>query len=132
MITSIDMVTLYVSDQEAALQFYTEKLGFEKVMDNAMQPGVRWLTVAPRGDSRTQIILYDPRGWHKPEQAAEMMQLVGKHPGFVFGADDCRATVAAMEARGVQVTQQPAERPYGIEAVVKDLDGNMLVIVQGQ
>lgn len=130
MITEIRMVTLYVRDQEEALRFYTEKLGYEVRMDSPVKPGTRWLTVGPKGGAGPGIILYDPRGWQTGSAAEEMMKLVGKQGGMVVASPDCRRAVEALHERGVTVVQQPSPRPYGLEAVVADLYGNTIVIVE--
>lgn len=129
MITGISMITLTVKDQDEALRFYTETLGFEKRMDERVGEA-RWMTVAPKGSSGPEIILHDPRHWMSPERAQEQLDWIGQHPGMVWACDDCRQTIKELEDRGVQVVQQPAERPYGVEAVITDLYGNHYTLVQ--
>ncbi len=130
MITSIDKVTIYVRDEEEALQFYTGKLGFEKRMDFTIKPGTRWLTVAPKGSTGTEIVLHNPQGWHGPEGAAELLEQVGKAPAMILGTRDCRQTCAELKARGVTILAEPHERPHGVEAMVADLYGNTFVLVE--
>ncbi|HEY3315352.1 MAG TPA: VOC family protein [Bacillota bacterium] len=129
MITSIDKVTVFVRDEEEALKFYTEKLGFEKRMDMTFGPGARWLTVAPKG-AATELILHNPRAWHGPEEAESMLAQVGKSPTMVMGTRDCRGTVEELKARGVTILAEPQERPYGVEAIFADLYGNGFVLVE--
>lgn len=130
MIKSIDLATVIVRDQEEAIQFYTEKLGFEKKHDAQFGPNARWVTVAPPGSNGTQFILWDPRHWMSPEAAEGMLALIGKMPGFVLGTDDCRATIADLEGKGVKVSRQPEDQPYGVEAVIEDTFGNSMVVVE--
>jgi len=116
-----------VSNQDEALTFYTEVLGFEKRADY-QQPGKpRWLTVAPKGQEVEFILVQgtytlDPR----PPSDAESG---GNH--FAFSTTDCRADVAALKARGVQFKDPvPVEAPYGIAAYFTDPDGNHFALLQ--
>lgn len=129
MITSIDRVTVYVRDEEDALRFYTEKLGFEKRMDMSFGPGARWLTVAPKGWP-TELVLHNPRAWHDAEAAEAMLAQIGRMPPMVLGTADCRGTVQELKAHGVEIVVEPQDRPYGVEATFKDLYGNGFVLVQ--
>lgn len=131
MITGVSVVTVLTRDQEAAHRFFTEKLGFQTRTDFRMGPqGQRWLSVVPPTGQGPEFTLFDPRSWMPPEAAEEMLQLIGKMPGLVLGTDDCRGTIADLEARGVKIVRQPAEEPYGIEAVFADLDGNNFVLTE--
>ncbi|MGE5673042.1 MAG: VOC family protein [Mycobacterium leprae] len=131
MITGVDLVTVVVRDQDAALQFFTDKLGFRLKTDFRMGPeGPRWISILPPTDRGPQLILFDPRGFMPPEAAEEMLGLIGKMPGLVLGADDCRKTVAELEAKGVKILRQPQEERHGIEAVFADVDGNAYVLVE--
>lgn len=130
MITSIDKVTVIVRDEEEALGFYTGKLGFEKRMDISFRPGTRWLTVAPKNSTGPELVLHNPSGWHDAAGAEKMLAQVGKMPPVVFGTPDCRVTVKELEAAGVKILAQPAERPHGIEATFADLYGNAYVLVE--
>lgn len=130
MITSVDLVTIYVRDEEEALQFYTEKLGFEKRHDFTVKPGTRWLTVAPPGSQGAQLVLHNPKGWHPPEQADKMLAQVGQTPPVVFGTADCRATCRELQARGVTILSEPKDQPHGVEATFADLYGNTFVLVE--
>ncbi|MHB0886295.1 MAG: VOC family protein [Bacillota bacterium] len=130
MITSIEKMTVYVRDEEEALRFYTEKLGFEKRMDLSFRPGTRWLTVAPKGGGGPEIVLHNPAGWHGPEDAARLSAQIGKTPPMIFGTKNCRETCDELKAKGVTILAEPQPRPHGVEAMFADLYGNAFVLVE--
>jgi predicted enzyme related to lactoylglutathione lyase len=113
----------YVLDQERARKFYVEKLGFEVRTDEKMN-GKRWLTVGPGAQPEVQVVLMEA-----PEYLQPMIKRGALGAG-VFETDDCRATVDMLKSRGVEVTSDPSERPYGIEATIKDDSGNWLSVLQ--
>ncbi|OLF15056.1 VOC family protein [Actinophytocola xanthii] len=140
MITKLTHTTVYVLDQDRAKEFYLEKLGFELRTDFAMGEGFeeggqgfRWLTVSPPGQPDLQFVLADCRMGHSPENAEELRALVAKGAlgGGVLAADDCHQTYKELSERGVVFLSEPAERPYGIEAVFRDDSGNMFSLTQG-
>lgn len=129
MIESLTYVILLVKDYDEALDFYTKKLGFEKVTDYSM-PGMRFLTVAPQGHG-TEIVLHKPEiSEHGGSEARMMMGLVGKNPGLLFKVDDCKKTCTKMKKNGVKVLKEPFTAPFGIQAVIADLYGNPLVLIE--
>ena len=121
--------TVRVDNQDEALRFYTEKLGFEKKMDLPMGPAQRWITVAPPGGPGVELVL-QPTSWFTGEEAQRHAALVGQDPTLVFEVDDCAATYARLQARDVAFTLPPTNRGYGIEADGRDLYGNTLVFIQ--
>ena len=126
MIRRVSHVTVFVLDQDRARRFYTESLGFE-VRSDATLDGFRWLTVGPRGQPDLQILLaYPAPPMFSPEDAETVRALVAKGAlgGAVLETDDCRATYETLKAKGVSFLQEPAERPYGIEALLRDDSGN--------
>ena len=133
MITGISIVSVWVLDQDAAKDFYTKQLGCELVTDIVLDNGMRWLTVRPQGSTGQELLLMDPaRSMLDAETAAQVRALVAKgalSPG-VMATTDCRADHDALSARGVEFTQPPAERPYGIEAVLRDDSGNWFSFTQ--
>jgi catechol 2,3-dioxygenase-like lactoylglutathione lyase family enzyme len=133
MIRKLGVATVYVLDQERAKRFYTEKLGFEVHTDATMGP-FRWLTVRPKGQPDLEIVLMPcaPVGKLDAARAAELRRLVeGGTFGFgAFRTDDCRATYEELKARGVEFDGPPVERPYGIEATLRDDSGNWFALVQ--
>jgi predicted enzyme related to lactoylglutathione lyase len=132
MIRALSHATIYVNDQDAALEFYTKKLGFE-VRTDARMGEFRWLTVSPKDQSDLEIVLMKPGGpMIDDETRKQIEQLVAKGAmgAGVFRTADCRATYEELRARGVEFMGEPAERPYGIEAVFKDNSGNWFSLTQ--
>jgi catechol 2,3-dioxygenase-like lactoylglutathione lyase family enzyme len=120
-------------DQDEAKAFYTEKLGFEVREDMALE-GFRWLTVAPQGQPDLELVLMPVRAGQMmtEENATQLRSLVQQGllgPG-VFQTADCRATYRELKSRGVEFLGEPAERPYGIEVMMKDNSGNIYSVVQ--
>jgi catechol 2,3-dioxygenase-like lactoylglutathione lyase family enzyme len=133
MIQRLGVATVYVLDQERAKAFYTDKLGFELRSDQTLGD-FRWLTVGPKGQPDLEITLMPvrPGPMLDAERAEQLRKLIEKGT-FGFGAfrtDDCRATYAELKARGVEFAGEPVERPYGIEAVLKDDSGNWFALVE--
>jgi len=127
MIQRLSHATLYVLDQDAAKDFYVNKLGFEARMDAKMDNGFRWLTVSPKGQPDLQIILMQVDGpYIQPEAAAALRTLLteGKINGGVLQTSDCRKTYEELKAKGVEFVSPPKEQFYGVEAVMKDNSGN--------
>ena len=133
MITGISIVSVWVLDQDAARDFYTKQLGFEATNDVTMENGMRWLTVKPPGSSGQEFVLMDPdHSMLDAETAQQVLALVAKGAlsAGVLSTTDCRGDYEALLARGVEFTQAPAERPYGIEAVLRDNSGNWFSFTQ--
>lgn len=117
-IKSVSHITVYVTDQQEALQWYQQKLGFEKVMDNdAVVPGMRWLTVCPPGNQATQFVLLLAR--EEPD-----LSRVGNNLMTVLSSSDCIGDMAQLAREGVEIVTPPEEVPWGISAVIRDLYGN--------
>jgi len=129
----IPIVALRVLDQDRALAFYTENLGFTVVDDMDIDGVMRWLTVAPPGQPDVRVLLERPGPpFVDPESAEQLDTLVAKgYGGTLFlEVDDCRATFDELVAKGVEVIQEPIERFYGIDAAIRDDSGNHLRINQ--
>ena len=117
MLTHVNTIGIQVSDQDQALDFYVNTLGFEKVQDSPMdEEGTRWIEVAPAG-AQTRIVLSKGYGPQDPGQP-------GGFTGFVFAADDIEATCETLEARGVNITVPLSVEPWGKWAQFADPDGN--------
>lgn len=117
-IERVSTFTIAVRDQEEALQWFIERAGFEKRLD-IVGEGMRWLTIAPKGQREVEFVL-----------ASWFPDHVGKNPPCVLETHDCRKTFKALKTRGVSFMQEPAEKPYGLEAVFQDLYGNPYALVQ--
>src|SRR6476659_7215257 len=124
-ITRVSTVGVYVSDQQAALDFYKNKLGFEVRQDMPMGgPGSpRWIEVLPPG-AATGIVLSTPEGM------GGHAERIGTFTNFVLTADDVQKTYEELAGRGVRFTEQPAAQPWGMmQAIFLDQDGNQFVLV---
>ena len=127
---------LWVHDQDEALAFYTDKLGMEVRSDVTMPEmgDFRWLTVGPAGQPDIEIVLMAIPGAPvmDDETREQVLTLMGK--GFAGGlfltTDDCRAAYEELKARGVEFTETPEDRPYGIDAGFRDPSGNSFRLTQ--
>ena len=132
MITKFTHSTVWVLDQDAALRFYTEVLGFEARTDVTMDT-FRWLTVGPPGQPDFELILALPGPpVLDPESAEHIRAMVAKGAlgAGVFATDDCRRSYEDLKARGVTFLTEPAERSYGLEATFRDNSGNWFSLMQ--
>jgi catechol 2,3-dioxygenase-like lactoylglutathione lyase family enzyme len=132
MITNVSLANVYVSDQDAARGFYVNTLGFELRSDVTLGDGFRWLTVGVRGQDDLEVVLYKPGPPQSREDAETVANLVAKGAisGVGLRVDNCRKTFEELSAKGVTFLQEPSDRPYGIEAVLRDNSGNWLVLVE--
>jgi predicted enzyme related to lactoylglutathione lyase len=127
---------VWVHDQDVALRFYTEKLGMEVRADVSLPElgGFRWLTVGPAGQPDFAIVLMAIPGAPvvDAETAEQIRALMAKgFAGTVFlTTDDCRATYEELSRRGVEFTEPPEERPYGIDSGFRDPSGNSIRLTQ--
>jgi uncharacterized glyoxalase superfamily protein PhnB len=120
-----------VDDEEKALTWYRDVLGFVVRNDQVFGPGMRWLTVSPPNQSDVQIVLQKPNTMmHGEEEAAAMMGRIGQGTTTVLETDDCHADYARLSARGVHFSEAPSEMPWGISAVFEDLYGNSYNLLQ--
>lgn len=130
MIGNMTHVMIFIKDYDEALDFYTNKLGFEKVTDVSPIPGWRFLSVAPKGQG-TEIILHKPIASMQGEaEAKRETELIGKTPSLMFKVDDCRKTCDELRLKGVKVIKEPGEAPYGIQAQIIDIYGNHLWLIE--
>jgi catechol 2,3-dioxygenase-like lactoylglutathione lyase family enzyme len=133
MISGISIVSVWVLDQDSAKEFYTKKLGFDVTTDVQLDGGMRWLTVRSPGSEGQEFVLMDPaRSMLDAETGEQVRALVAKgtlSPG-VLGTTDCHADYKTLADRGVEFLQPPADRPYGIEAVLRDDSGNWFSFTQ--
>ena len=120
MITKIDAISVVVSNQDDALDFYLDILGFDLRMDDVMGNGMRFLKVAPpKGQSG--IVLFPAGGDTQP----------GGSFGTVFATDECRATHAELASKGVAFIEEPTEQEWGgVQAQFQDPDGNHFILVE--
>jgi uncharacterized glyoxalase superfamily protein PhnB len=129
----INLSSIFVLDQDEALDFYVGKLGFEVNTDVDMG-FMRWLTVNLPDQPDRQVLLELPGPpAHDDATAAQVRELVTKGAtGFSLGirTDDCRRTYEELKAKGVEFTEEPTERFYGIDCGLRDPFGNHMRLVQ--
>ncbi|NGX48399.1 MAG: hypothetical protein K1000chlam3_01790 [Chlamydiae bacterium] len=115
MITAVKHVSIPVKDQDKALKFYTEKLGFEVAVDAEFVPGEqRWIELKVPG-AETMVVLFTSEG-HEDR--------IGTFSNIIFTSEDIRKTYEDLKARGVEFTEDVTEESWGTYAIFKDPDGN--------
>jgi catechol 2,3-dioxygenase-like lactoylglutathione lyase family enzyme len=132
MLNHIRLSSIYVLDQDQALEFYVGKLGLEVKVDQDLG-FMRWLTVGLPGSDR-EILLEKPGPPSMDDATAEQVREIvtkGSGGGWIgFNTDDCKATYEALLAKGIEFTQEPVEREYGTDCGLRDPFGNAIRIVQ--
>src|ERR1700733_3936832 len=118
MIKGIKFVGIPVRDQDAALKFYTETLGFKVVTDQPFTPQQRWIELMIPG-AESGLSLFIPEGHEKR---------IGEFQSISFWCDAGFATAAALKKKGVVFTKEPMNESWGSVAVFKDLEGNQFVL----
>jgi catechol 2,3-dioxygenase-like lactoylglutathione lyase family enzyme len=133
MVQRISHTGIFVLDQEAAKDFYVNKLGFEVRIDVRMDTGFRWLTVGPKTQPDLSLILMQVDGPNMPEDVARAMKQFlqeGKIGGGVLQTADCRKTYEELKAKGVEFLKPPQDQFYGVEALMKDNSGNWFSLTE--
>jgi predicted enzyme related to lactoylglutathione lyase len=118
MIKAVKFVSVYVTDQDRALAFYTQKLGFTIATDQPMGPDARWIELRIPG-AETALVVVKPM---MPEHR------VGGFMNMAFVADDVQKTYEELSSRGVEFTQPPKTESWGTGAVFQDPDGNTFAL----
>jgi predicted enzyme related to lactoylglutathione lyase len=118
MIRQLKFAGIPTRDQDAALAFWTERVGFRVATDQPMGPGQRWIELSIPG-AQTGIVLFTPEG-HEDR--------IGSFFNGSFGCDNVDYTYKQMSDRGVEFVQPPRKEPWGTSAVFKDLEGNSFVL----
>lgn len=123
MFDMIQKVTLYVEDQAAARQFWTEKLGWQVSLEMQVGPTLTWLEIKPSADAQTSFVLYSKAAmmFHKPEMV--------QHPSVILGSTDIEALHADLKSKGVEVDEIQS-MPWGKLFNFKDQDGNAFMVRQ--
>lgn len=134
MINRLSVATIWVKDQNEALRFYTEKLGFE-IRADFTNGGYRWLTVGLKGQPDMEFQLSELKASHAltQEEVDNLTKLVeaGQLGIGPWKTDDCYKAYETLKAKGVEFVQPATDRPYGtIEAIFKDNSGNVMVLTQ--
>ena len=134
-IKQLTHVNVWVHDQDEALAFYTQKLGME-LRDDVTLPelgGFRWLTVGPVGQPDIALTLMAPPGppvFDDDTNAKLRADGQGRRRRTVFSTDDCQASYEELTGRGVEFSEEPSQRPYGVDAAFRDPSGNSIRLVQ--
>ena len=118
MITQLKFVGIPTSDQQRALRFYTEQLGFEIATDQAFDARQRWIELRI-ANSATRVVLFTPEGQEGR---------IGTFFNGAFACDDVAATYRQLKGRGVDFVSEPQQQPWGTFAIFKDPDGNQFVL----
>ena len=134
MIQRMSFGSIFVRDQDVAIDFYVNKLGFELTRDQTLPHGFRWVTVRPKGQTELQIILFKPTAGKQltDDDVARINELMAKGAfgAGVFETADCQRTYDELKERGVEFASPPKEQFYGVEAVLKDPFGNWFSLTQ--
>jgi catechol 2,3-dioxygenase-like lactoylglutathione lyase family enzyme len=134
MIQGVEVVGLYVRDQNEALAFYVEKLGF-RVHTDVVNGDYRWLTVQHPDQPSFQLGLFTPGPPVLDEATAQAVRAIvakGAMPPLVLSVDDCRAAHVRMQALGVEFTQAPVDRYGTVDAGFRDPSGNGWKMIQAR
>ena len=134
MTQGVAVVGLYVHDQDAALAFYVDKLGF-RVHTDARNGDYRWLTVQHPEQPSFQLGLFAPQPPTVDAATAQTLRecvAKGAMPPMVLVVDDCRAAHERMRAAGVEFTQEPTERYGNVDASFRDPSGNGWKMLQAR
>ena len=135
MLNQLANVQVWVNDQDEALAFYTDKLGFE-VREDVTVPELgnfRWLSVGVPGQDVAIVLMAVPGApVFDDETRQQILDLLAKGAagGLFFTTEDCRASYQELAARGVEFTQEPTEQPYGVDAGFRDPSGNQFRMVE--
>ena len=123
----IGHITLLVKNQDEALKFYTEKLGFQKRKDLEIAQNMRWVTVSPKGQSDLELtfVVADTE-----EKRRAVGKQAGDHVFLTLESDDCRKEYKALKAKGVKFYGKPEVQAWGVDVVFEDLYGNLFDFVQ--
>jgi predicted enzyme related to lactoylglutathione lyase len=118
MIRKMKFTSIPVRDQDRALKFYLDILGFTLITDQPMGPGVRWIELRPpKGE--TGVALFTPPG---------LEDRIGTFTGISFDCDDVQKTYEELSAHGVEFAKPPKAESWGVSAVMQDSEGNQIVL----
>lgn len=118
-VQDVKVISVPVSDQERAKEFYVDKLGFELSRDDESVPGIRWIQVTPNGGATSLTLVT----WFETMPPGSLQ-------GLVLGSTDLRRDCDELAANGVEFERPLQEEPWGAEAVIRDPDGNQIVLQQ--
>jgi catechol 2,3-dioxygenase-like lactoylglutathione lyase family enzyme len=127
MIGKIGHITILVKNQDEAVSFYTQALGFLKQNDALLGNSMRWITVSPpnQTDLQLTLVLADT-----PAKQAAVGKQAGDHVLFTMETDNCQQDYRTLKSKGVKFWGKPEKRPYGTEVVFEDLYGNLCDLIE--
>src|SRR5262249_42031019 len=125
MLEKVFYTSVLVSDQDRALDFYTNVLGLEKRVENPTPDGLRFLTVGVEGDDFMLVLWPGVPGRAEPTMGR-------RPPSVTIETDDCQKTVEQLKSRGVEFVSDVLEFPWGYVAQFEDPDGNLLQVREGR
>jgi catechol 2,3-dioxygenase-like lactoylglutathione lyase family enzyme len=123
----IGHITLLVKDQDEALKFYTQKLGFQNRQDIVIAKNVRWVTISPKGQEDLELTLVVADSEEKRKAVGKQ---AGDHVFLTLESEDCRKEYKALKAKGVKFYGKPELQAWGVDVVLEDLYGNLFDLVQ--
>lgn len=126
-LNKIGYITLLVKDQDKALKFYIEKLGFQKHQDLVIAEKMRWVTVSPKGQTDLELTFVVANSDEKRKAVGKQ---AGDHVFLTLETDDCRKEYKALKAKGVKFYGKPEVQSWGVDVVLEDLYGNLYDLVQ--
>lgn len=119
MLQQVSLVSIPVKNQDKALKFYTEKLGFKLEVDAPFGPGLRWIELSLTG-CPVKVALFTPQG-HENR--------IGTLSNVVFSSEDVQKTYEELSAKGIEFTEKPKKQSWGgVTALFKDIDGNIFCL----
>ncbi len=131
MITAVTHFTRYVRDEDEALTFYRDVLGFELHTDNSMGPGKRWLTVCLPHQKDFQIVLYNPSGWMETSESRDFaLSQIGKQAQLFLSTDDLDGLYTQLKNHGSQIVREINQMPWGRDLTFRDLYGDLVYVVE--
>jgi len=130
MITRVTHATCYVRDEEEALKFYRDVLGFEVNNDSSMGENRRWLTVSTPGQKDFELVLYNPNTWLEGEAQQKALGQIGSNPMTVLATDDMDGLYARLKAHHVKLDTEINQQPWGRDLSFRDLYGNAIYVVE--
>lgn len=126
MITKVTHLTLFVADQDEALKFYTQNLGFKVHTDTMFGP-MRWLTLHPAEQPNFELSIMLAEN---DKEKALVGKQAGDKPLFCIESTDCKKDYATLKGKGVKMLQEIKEEPWGISTSFADPSGNVIYMVQ--
>lgn len=130
MITSVTHITRYVRNEDEALAFYCDILGFEVHDDSMMGEKQRWLTVCAPEQKSFEVVLYNPHNWLEGEAQATALAQIGHQALLVLGTNDIHGLLKKLEQHNVSIVHPINQMPWGTDLTFKDLYGDQIYVVQ--